>query len=468
MSMCAIIGILLKFRGRALSDRPYRIKLNTLVSIFAQISSTALVVSLSECISQLKWLWFAQRNQPLSDFDTFDEASRGPLSSVVLIWKTRASIPPFTVASVYAGMNGGVELSQVIPTCPTGNCTWSPYNSLALCANPVANLTHSLNVTNAYDGSPMNGSCALMECKYSLPNGLSLAPDSSGAMTVVQVASLSLNGTNVSQRSSPSNLTSIAFSDIPVVLDFFMIYSDQSYANVAALEASLSFCGQTYNRSVAEGKVNTTELDRWGSLDTRVAAASSEPIVNWPIVGNSTTLWVEEAYVDSLQYTLSSIFSGTYTIQVGGTAETQLSSVAVQALNNTIGGSLDDVAAFQSFMDDLAVSISNNFRTGVGSTTVNGANNSLQTYISVDWYWLIFPCFMLLFAMIFLLVTIAKNHARRGEAWKSSSIAVLSGLSSDAKAKLGDLTFMTSMQERAKEIRVRLVEENGHWQLVAA
>jgi hypothetical protein len=40
-------------------------------------------------------------------------------------------------------------------------------------------------------------------------------------------------------------------------------------------------------------------------------------------------------------------------------------------------------------------------------------------------------------------------------------------LSSDAKAKLGDLVSLASMQERAMEIRVRLVEENAHWQLVA-
>jgi hypothetical protein len=56
ISMCAIIGILLAFDHKALSNWPYRIKLNTLISIFAQISSTALAISLSECISQLSRL----------------------------------------------------------------------------------------------------------------------------------------------------------------------------------------------------------------------------------------------------------------------------------------------------------------------------------------------------------------------------------------------------------------------------
>lgn len=271
------------------------------------------------------------------------------------------SIPPSTVASVYAGMNGGVELSQVVPTCPTGNCTWDPYNSLALCANPVANLTHVLNITNTFNGSVMDGSCSIIECAYSLPNALSLAPSTSDASTVIQVTSLPLNGSGPSPEStsSKSNLTSIAFSDIPVVLEFFMIYSSESFDNVAAIEASLSFCGQTYNTSVTKGETNTTELDRWCSLDTSHGGTPTLPIVNWPIVGNSTSLWVEQGYVNSLQYTLSTIFTGTYTIQVGGTVDYQLSSVAVQALNNTIGGSLDDVAALQTFMNDLTVSVSN-------------------------------------------------------------------------------------------------------------
>lgn len=86
------------------------------------------------------------------------------------------------------------------------------------------------------------------------------------------------------------------------------------------------------------------------------------------------------------------------------------------------------------------------FRTGTGNVVVNGVNNRLETYISVEWYWLIFPCFMLVFTILFLLATIAKNNGQRTKAWKSLSTAVLGGLSSDAKAKLGDLTSTAFMQ----------------------
>ena len=39
----------------------------------------------SECISQLKWLHF-DRSNPLSDFQTFDDASRGPWGAFRFVW----------------------------------------------------------------------------------------------------------------------------------------------------------------------------------------------------------------------------------------------------------------------------------------------------------------------------------------------------------------------------------------------
>jgi hypothetical protein len=90
VSIVAIVGILITFNHRALPQWPFQINLNTLISVFSQISSTALLRPLTECISQLKWIWFTRRSRPLHDFDIFDSASRGPWPSLRLIWKTRA------------------------------------------------------------------------------------------------------------------------------------------------------------------------------------------------------------------------------------------------------------------------------------------------------------------------------------------------------------------------------------------
>jgi hypothetical protein len=268
-------------------------------------------------------------------------------------------LPPSTVASIYAGLGGGVNLSQVVPSCPAGNCTWDTYDSLALCANPVANLTHLLNRATMPENADCNcstlGTMSDHICNYSLPSGAYLA----GEDMFTNITSLPLNGSALQPSlSAYANLKSIAFSNIPVVLDFFMVYYSASINNVAAIEASLSFCGQSYNTSVTNGKTNTMELGRWGSLNT---SAVSDWYPMWPIVGNSTTLWVHEGFVTSLQYTLATTLTGYREVNDDGLQT--FSTVAVQALNNTLVGSQDDVATLQSFVDELAVSISNKYET---------------------------------------------------------------------------------------------------------
>ena len=54
------------------------ITLNTLVSILSTIGKAALLLPVSECISQSKWRWYHKGHRSLGDLDTFDKASRGP------------------------------------------------------------------------------------------------------------------------------------------------------------------------------------------------------------------------------------------------------------------------------------------------------------------------------------------------------------------------------------------------------
>ncbi|KAM7195138.1 Protein of unknown function (DUF3176) domain containing protein [Rhypophila sp. PSN 637] len=159
-----------------------------------------------ECLSQWKWNWF-EHQQPLVDFDTFDKASRGFIGSVLLLkllkWRHIATLgalisilgiattpltqflieypshlvsltpssefPNATTRSAQhyqsrVGLAGSWSLDlsnyvssglihptdsrieQLPPVCPSGTCTWAPFESLALCAK-VANITDRLIVT---------------------------------------------------------------------------------------------------------------------------------------------------------------------------------------------------------------------------------------------------------------------------------------------------------------------------------
>ena len=63
------------------------ITFNTVVSILSTIGKAALLLSVSECISQSKWHWYLDRHRPLDDLDTFDKASRGAWGGLQLLWK---------------------------------------------------------------------------------------------------------------------------------------------------------------------------------------------------------------------------------------------------------------------------------------------------------------------------------------------------------------------------------------------
>jgi hypothetical protein len=150
--------------------------------------------TVGECISQLKWNWFYDSNgrkkKQLSDIQSFDTASRGPLGSVVVLLKHKRQslvslgaiiivfalvFDPFmqqvityrirervvetadssnkaiatqvedmftyilgldTQSLVFAGAwSDHSELPQIRTTCPSGNCTWEVFHSLEMCSH---------------------------------------------------------------------------------------------------------------------------------------------------------------------------------------------------------------------------------------------------------------------------------------------------------------------------------------------
>jgi hypothetical protein len=65
------------------------VSLNTVVAAIATICRASMVIPISEGLSQLKWNAFARSQRPLIDLQTFDQASRGPFGSLMLLLKTR-------------------------------------------------------------------------------------------------------------------------------------------------------------------------------------------------------------------------------------------------------------------------------------------------------------------------------------------------------------------------------------------
>lgn len=85
-SAAAIVGVLAHYQDRPLSEWPYRITINTLISFLNSLAKGAVLLVVASAVSQLKWLWFHQsKAKSLKDIQLFDNASRGPLGALQLI-----------------------------------------------------------------------------------------------------------------------------------------------------------------------------------------------------------------------------------------------------------------------------------------------------------------------------------------------------------------------------------------------
>jgi len=97
--LLAIIVLLALRRDKPLPDWPSLLNINSLVAIFSAVVKVALLFPIAECISELKWVWFA-KPQPVSDFDRFDSAIRGPWGALKLLFERPDNILTSLGASV--------------------------------------------------------------------------------------------------------------------------------------------------------------------------------------------------------------------------------------------------------------------------------------------------------------------------------------------------------------------------------
>ncbi|KAF6806478.1 hypothetical protein CSOJ01_08826 [Colletotrichum sojae] len=86
----AIVVILQQLDQRDLPNWPLGITLNTLLAFLTAATKACFMIPVSTAISQTQWVWFSQgKPKPLYDLHLFDQASRGALGSLVLLWRLR-------------------------------------------------------------------------------------------------------------------------------------------------------------------------------------------------------------------------------------------------------------------------------------------------------------------------------------------------------------------------------------------
>ena len=95
LCLAANVGVLAYLHQKQYSSwRIARVNItpNTIISIIATFAKASLMLPIAESIVQLKWLYFQARMQRISDLQVFDDANRGPLGSMRLLWRVNLRV----------------------------------------------------------------------------------------------------------------------------------------------------------------------------------------------------------------------------------------------------------------------------------------------------------------------------------------------------------------------------------------
>ncbi|KAK8880212.1 hypothetical protein PGQ11_001506 [Apiospora arundinis] len=342
LGLAGVLAVLGMYDKKPTPRWPLGITINSLVALLTSLSRLAFMVPLVQGMSQLKWVWFSSKPRPLSDFQLYDEASRGPWGGLKILFKLKGFLGSLAALVTLSGIltstltqqalqfqttlavsrnqtaqvqrcsnfdlydgqgikiGGGdqIHLKQAIfngaftapnetithiaPDCPAAECTWPIYQSLAVCTE-IVNLTAQGNET------------LLAGLKNHTATTLTAAMNATLAMRQYQ-QSYSGNGTVPAQfqvmiqglpnptYTFDADANNVIISDLIIAYSETMLRVDSRTGSVDMsgfqfLELALSWCTKSFATEVKDGKPVTREVS---STVGGSAATKPSPLgLNW-------------------------------------------------------------------------------------------------------------------------------------------------------------------------------------------
>jgi hypothetical protein len=329
---------------------------------------------------------------------------------------------------------------DVTPQCSTGNCTYPPFESLAMCY-ACADLTDKLTLTISSDR---------LSNLSALPNNLSL--QSQWWISKEGLIQMTVN------NSATDQLESIAFKGYgyPLV-DMFVILAP--YTNEIgeipvgpyASECIIQWCVKQYTAGVKNGTFNETTTGKIWIFDS---AGSS--IVGLRDNGTDFTVDYESGENAMIEY-FGSLFSGHVTQSDSLSPMQEWPSDATQAIFHYLNGTNHRL---DGMFNNLVMSMTQNIRTRSNANrTIRGYASLDRSIIKIEWPWITLPLVVLILVLGFLIAVSIKTQQVGLEPWKSSSIATLfHGLNAKSFSDLRAIRTIHAMDATAGRLAVRLNE----------
>jgi hypothetical protein len=371
-------------------------------------------------------------------------------------------------AAFYNGLFNGDAAPQLAPVCPTGNCTWQPMSSLAVCSkceditspSPVScypafpktpytqNTTGNCNWTVAKDlFYPFQWDVVLgawdlyQNTKYSttLP-----------ALSVSPMFGLSPNASYpywpAGIRRPLSSFARVLFSE--------SLDAGLGITNVTA--CAFFPCIKTYKISVTEGSLESHELLTWYNMSDSYLR-DGDIILSPPETAVSNTTKNTTFSINNLEATgLANILGwGSFDGSANQSNYQSGSSVRTTLFSSNVMQALYEAEDLGALMETVAVSLTDYIR-NISSTPQYGTVWGEETYVHIRWLWLILPMTLAPMSLFFLLSTIWISSRRDVKVWKSSILAtIFHGLENPIGPDIA-INRPSEMGEVAKRMRVRL------------
>lgn len=410
---------------------------------------------------------------------------------------------------------------DVAPTCPTGNCTFPEFQSLAACST-CRNVTYAVQKKCDTASSKYGNKTATYTlCTFSLPNGLQLNlttrvsddgppihSDFQGE-TIAASALLPLVDTTDyggdSQTTTYTNLSKLDSFNYDArggsFLNITVLNGTASYdqMTVHASQCSLQWCVNTYEATVTNGNFVEREVTSWRNASAtweRVDFMEYKPMELKAPATNSAKpskfvvffdphrilwMWLSDKFTfsdsralipDQLSTGITYHWEPDVTSSFGAQPGRKLRDLVpyLDLRRNMRMLGLTEVST------NLAKSITTYLRTLDskeqaapsslqqteyeidGVGPAAGTSYALQVYIEIRWAWITFLGSILLLTILFFVLTIIQSKRHNVAVWKSSPLALLfHGLEPGEKQHI-DQYNADGMQKHARGMRVRLIE----------
>lgn len=275
-------------------------------------------------------------------------------------------------SAVFRGLFDTNDPRTEIPsTCSTGNCTWPPFVSLAIC-------------NKCTDPSTLvQKKCGKSECyRTYLPSDPSLSGPG---------GQLHCSLTNISNALNEINASVVRFS---CLLNKNTNQSDM----LTAAECSLWYCVQSYESSVIDGKPSQKVRSSWRNDSAPLWQASKllyrPPSSTTSFAIDPSEFCVEKFAAEAMNSFMKEKLKGWGNINNSGSYFSSDIMQAIYTANNLTG-----------MIEKLAVSMTNKIRKQKSSESdpILGITWKDESYVRVRWRWSSFPIKIVGPSLIFLI-----------------------------------------------------------------